>query len=323
MNCGYCPRCKEEGVLILMRFDPQHDECYCPRCGYTEEARTPYLPIQTQETTQTSIVRIIDNDKGLGGYSSNEENRKILKAVAKKNISRNRSIMLKTSYDVKSFKETRTDIDRIVNCIMANYDIKIPQHVIDDTIYFTAKIIRSTYNNIDENERHYRIIEVFLAVLYHTMSANYLHLHRNEILDMIAECAYEISVIPEKGKKNIKNIIAKRHGKLKNVLPTYGIKLREKIIAIAERFGVPTDIALRFFEYVFSKIDYNKYNFDNLIFAGIYFILEKIMGKKVSEEEKIMRSGIRTVYITLQTIIHEFFIDQLRELYKKKTQNAN
>ncbi len=319
LSCGVCPKCKENGVVVRMIYDPQRDECYCPVCGYSEPAYTPVLPVPKENDVQMSIVSIIDNDKGLGGYTSNAEIQKIVEKMSKKKISKERAAMFKVGLDTKTFKEMKTDIERIINCIENEYDIRIPKYVYNDTIYYTGKIIKRSpdVNKGSLIERHYRILEIFLAVLYHIMVSTFLHLHRNEILDMITSCAEDFDVEYEGSKNVLRTTISRRHGRIKHMLPRYNISLIDKIRAVADRYKVPYEIALDFFDYVIKKIDPNKYNLDNLVFAGIYFIREEIMREPIKDENKILRSGIRTVYLVLQNIVPQMIIDSLRRKYMK------
>ncbi len=325
LSCGVCPKCKEKGIIVNMIYDPQRDECYCPLCGYAEPAFTPVLPVPKENDVQVSIVSIIDNDKGLGGYSSNTEIQKIVEKMSKKRISKERAAMFKIGHDTKTFKETKTDIERIINCIENEYNIRVPKYVFNDTIYFTGKILNRTpeVKKASQVERHYRVLEIFLAVLYHILVSTFLHLHRNEILEMITNCAEDFGVEYEGSKNILRTTIARRHGRIKNMLPRYNISLTDKIRAVAERYNVPPELAFDFFEYVITKIDPNKYNLDNLVFAGIYFIREEIMRVPIKEEDKIIRSGIRTVYLVLQNVVPQMIIDNLRRKYLKMKRSLN
>ena len=114
-----------------MVYDPKREECYCPVCGYTTEHYEAILPIYDEDNMQTSVVSVIQNDKGLGSQMDPNTIREIMKSVYKKDISYTKASIFRVTYDTRSYKEGKNDLEMLINCINNNFDIRIPKYVIN------------------------------------------------------------------------------------------------------------------------------------------------------------------------------------------------
>ena len=153
-----------------------------------------------------------------------------------------------------------------------------------------------------QNRRFYSSIYVFLAVLYHYLSYLRLDKQRREILDDIAEAS--IDFVDSNDPKQIKRQIERKYAMIRPILVDefsksnkHKVTLADKIIAVAERFGLNGNEVKQFAEKVIDYEIVSNHSADSVSFGVVYYYLKEILKKDLPPEvEKQFTGGAKTVY---------------------------
>lgn len=327
-----CPICGTN-----MRYDPKHDEYYCPKCGYVTEANTPYPSRPSEDEigfyTGTSYQSV---DLNLGGSISMSELNQIIKGRAV--WTRSKKYIL-SSFETKTFRDNMNFINMILNSLKNEKGYTITSTFKEEYSAMVSKIVlRFEHEQLlrkaedrtvkmyelfgeaeneeeDEDEvqekrkkrkrRNYNTFYVFLAVLFHLLQNNYLDKHKNELLDDLWD-ASQLYVNTSNKSRFFKQLLSK-YNMLMPYLKDYNKTVYDKLIAVAYRFNVNEKIVDELFNYLFNKYNLSNYSIDNLVFATVFTVGEVFENKDFSK----LKKNIYTVSI-------QKIVNQMKVLIKRE-----